>query len=56
MKKKLLIIFAGLLSLGLSSCEQVINREPRENPTDPNYWRNESDVRLFGNGFTATTT
>ena len=27
MKKKLLIIFAGLLSLGLSSCEQVINRE-----------------------------
>lgn len=51
MKKKLLIIFAGLLSLGLSSCDQVINREPRENPTDPNFWRNESDVRLFGNGF-----
>ncbi len=51
MKKKILFIFATLLSLGLSSCDQVINREPRENPTDATFWRTESDARLYANGF-----
>lgn len=34
-----------------ASCDDVLERPQLNNPQDDNYWRNETDLRLFGNGF-----
>lgn len=40
------------LSLALTSCkDDLLDRPPLTNYVDANYWRNEDDLRLFGNGF-----
>jgi len=31
--------------------ENVLDRPPLNDPVDDNFWRNETDIRLYGNGF-----
>ena len=35
----------------LTGCDDVLDRPQLNNPQDKNFWRNETDLRLFGNGF-----
>src|SRR5690606_30277425 len=42
-------VAAGLL---FAACNKdVLNRPPLTQPVDDNFWRNETDIRLFANGF-----
>ena len=43
------ILFSVVLSLG--SCSDVLDRPQLNDMNDDTYWRNESDLRLFANGF-----
>jgi len=43
------ICIAGLLLAGCN--KEVLDRPPLTEPVDDNFWRNETDVRLFANGF-----
>ncbi len=39
-------------SLIFTACNKnVLNRPPLTQPVDDNFWRNETDIRLFANGF-----
>ena len=44
----------GVLAAGLlfTACnKEILNRPPLTQPVDDNFWRNETDIRLFANGF-----
>lgn len=50
MKKYIFALFSAV-ALIFASCDDVLDRPQLNNPQDDNYWRNETDLRLFGNGF-----
>lgn len=50
MKKYIFTLFSAA-ALIFASCDDVLERPQLNNPQDDNYWRNETDLRLFGNGF-----
>lgn len=50
MKKYIFALFSAA-ALMFASCDDVLDRPQLNNPQDDNYWRNETDLRLFGNGF-----
>ena len=45
------IIFAALATLGLSSCDSVLERTPQSQLAPENYFRTETDLQLFSNTF-----
>lgn len=51
MKKNIFIALAALLALVCTSCEDILNRPQLNSPTDDNFWKSESDLRLYANGF-----
>ena len=51
MKMKRYIIFAALATLGLSSCDSVLERTPQSQLAPENYFRTETDLQLFSNTF-----
>lgn len=50
MKKYIFALFT-VAALMFAGCDDVLDRPQLNNPQDDNYWRNETDLRLFGNGF-----
>lgn len=50
MKKYIFALFSAA-ALMFAGCDDVLDRPQLNNPQDDNYWRNETDLRLFGNGF-----
>ena len=50
MKNYIFALFSAA-ALMFASCDDVLDRPQLNNPQDDNYWRNETDLRLFGNGF-----
>ncbi len=50
MKKYIFTLFSFVI-LACISCDDVLDRPQLNNPMDSNYWRNETDLRLYGNGF-----
>ena len=48
MKKYILI---AALGLALTSCDEVLDRPQLNSPDDNAFWKTESDVRLYSNGF-----
>lgn len=48
MKKYILI---AALGLALTSCDEVLDRPQLNTPDDNAFWKTESDVRLYANGF-----
>lgn len=51
MKKNIIIGNLLLIILLISSCSDVLDRPELNNMNDDTYWRNETDLRLFANGF-----
>ncbi|MDQ7949012.1 MAG: RagB/SusD family nutrient uptake outer membrane protein [Pedobacter sp.] len=52
MKFHKIIYSAAAVTILLSSCvKETLDRKPLTQILDENYWRNEDDLRLFGNGF-----
>jgi hypothetical protein len=52
MKFHKLIYGVAAIMILLASCkEDTLNRKPLTSILDDQYWRNEDDLRLFGNGF-----
>jgi hypothetical protein len=52
MKRNILlysILFSAILWVG--ACSDVLDRPQLNDMNDDTYWRNESDLRLFSNGF-----
>jgi hypothetical protein len=49
MKKYSIILLTIALVFG--SCEEFLDRPPLTQMTDENYWTNETNLRLFANGF-----
>lgn len=49
MKKYLLII--AVLALGITSCDDFLDRPSLTTMDDQNYWTSENNLRLFANGF-----
>jgi hypothetical protein len=46
------ILSTAILSLSLVACNKdVLDRPPLTSVKDGSYWRNEEDLRIFGNGF-----
>ena len=53
--KKIYIIFASVLVLGLSSCnDDFLECPPRDEMTDASFWQTEEHVRSVANCFTAS--
>lgn len=50
MKKYIFALFSAA-ALIFASCDDILERPQLNNPQDDNYWRNETDIRLFGNSF-----
>lgn len=50
-KMKRYIILAALATLGLSSCDSMLDREPQSQLSPENYFRSETDLQLFSNTF-----
>ncbi len=51
MKKNIYYSILFLVVLLLGSCSDVLDRPQLNDMNDDTYWRNESDLRLFSNGF-----
>lgn len=51
MKKNILFLILLTISVALSSCSDVLERPQLNDMNDDTYWRNETDLRLFANGF-----
>jgi len=51
MKKNIIIGNLLLIIFLVSSCSDVLDRPELNNMNDDTYWRNETDLRLFTNGF-----
>ncbi|HAR38900.1 MAG: glycan metabolism protein RagB [Bacteroidetes bacterium GWD2_45_23] len=51
MKKNIIIGNLLLIVFLISSCSDVLDRPELNNMNDDTYWRNETDLRLFTNGF-----
>ncbi len=51
MKKNIFIALTALLALICASCEDILDRPQLNSPTDENFWKSESDLRLYANGF-----
>lgn len=51
MKKNIIIGNLLLILFLISSCSDVLDRPELNNMSDDTYWRNETDLRLFVNGF-----
>ena len=51
MKKNIIIGNLLLIVFLISSCSDVLDRPELNNMSDDTYWRNETDLRLFVNGF-----
>jgi hypothetical protein len=51
MKKNIIISSLLLIVLLISSCSDVLDRPELNDMNDDTYWRNETDLRLFANGF-----
>lgn len=49
--KKYIFALLSAAALIFAGCDDVLDRPQLNNPQDDNYWRNETDLRLFGNGF-----
>lgn len=49
--KKIIFALLSTVVLTFTGCDDVLDRPQLNNPQDDNYWRNETDLRLFGNGF-----
>lgn len=49
--KKYIFTFLTAVAFMLTGCDDVLDRPQLNNPQDKNFWRNETDLRLFGNGF-----
>ena len=45
------MIFAAAAVLGFSSCDDYLNRLPKDTLVPENYFRNETDLQLFSNSF-----
>ena len=48
--KKITIILAALAMFGLSSCD-LLDKTPKDTMAPENYFRNETDLRLFSDEF-----
>ena len=51
MKKNILINILFALLVLISGCSDVLDRPELNDMNDDTYWRNETDLRLFSNGF-----
>lgn len=51
MKRNILFILLASIILIFNSCEDVLDRPQRNDMNDDTYWRTETDLRLFANGF-----
>ncbi|WP_042370653.1 RagB/SusD family nutrient uptake outer membrane protein [Bacteroides neonati] len=49
--KKYIFTLLTAVAFALTGCDDVLDRPQLNNPQDDNFWRNETDLRLFGNGF-----
>lgn len=45
------LIVAACMAMGLGACSDILDRPNIDTPNDNSFWRNETDVRLFANGF-----
>lgn len=51
MRKIQFIIMTCTFLVTLSCSKDILDRPPLTQPVDDNFWRNETDVRLYANGF-----
>lgn len=51
MKKIILLSVLFFTALIISSCSDVLDRPQLNDMNDDTYWRNETNLRLFSNGF-----
>ncbi|NLD23632.1 MAG: RagB/SusD family nutrient uptake outer membrane protein [Bacteroidales bacterium] len=51
MKKNIILSSLILIAFLISSCSDILERPELNNMNDDTYWRNETDLRLFANGF-----
>lgn len=50
MKKYIFIILSAVAFI-LTGCDDILDRPQLNNPQDDNFWRNETDLRLYANGY-----
>lgn len=51
MKTKILLLFASIFMISLSSCDDILERPQLTSPTDENFWTSEDKLRLYANEF-----
>lgn len=49
--KKYIFTLLSAVAFIVAGCDDVLDRPQLNNPQDDNFWRNETDIRLYGNGF-----
>lgn len=49
--KKYFILFFAISALILSGCNDILDRPEKTKPTDDNYWKTETDLRLYTNDY-----
>ena len=49
--KKYIFAFLTAATFALAGCGDILDRPQLDKPQDDNFWRNETDLRLFSNGF-----
>lgn len=47
--KKYIFTLLSLAALSFTSCDDVLDRPQLTKPVDTNYWRSETDFRLYAN-------
>lgn len=47
--KKYILLSAVALGMSLASCNEILDRPQLNTPTDQNYWKSESDLRMYVN-------
>ena len=54
--KKVLYTFMIMLGLTISSCDDLLDRTPLDQISDPEFWKTEGDLQLYVNKIYETTT
>ncbi len=49
--KKHIFLLAAVMGVSLVSCSDILDRPDKNSPTDEAFWKSESDLDLYANGF-----
>lgn len=51
MKKRIFLLAAFALSMGLAGCDDLLDKSPLSQISEEDYFRTETDLQLFSNSF-----